>query len=376
MLPTTAAGAVITVRSDGTGDYQSIQAAVDAASDGDVLQVTGVFYETVVFPGVDLLLEGIGEAVLDANLQGPAFRFGAGTACEIRSLTIRRGWGEQFVVGALDLRPGAEVTLISCVLEENASEDNSAVASVDEGSSLVLENCVVRGNSGDTSYGIIESAGSLTVSNCELVQNLGSGVIVVPQGDARIVGNTIADNDAGLSWVGGIGVSGSGHVEVSGNVIRNCVGNTGGIAAEPVDGTNFVVANNTLFGNRASTSGGRAHLTGFRGGEIRGNLLVGGEGYSLVILDDHVSFYCNDIWTENDVPLYHSNDLTGVFGNISVDPLFCDEDELCLSHDSPCLPGNHPGGYECGTIGAREACCDPTPIYDRSWGQVKSVFRR
>jgi len=375
VLPAVATGEVITVRSDGTGDFPSIQAAVDAAIDGDILQASGVFHETVVIPGKDLSLEGIGEAVLDANLQGTALRFESGSACEIRSLTIRRGLGEQYEVGGLDLRPGAEVTLTDCILEENASDLGSAVASVDAGSTLVLENCLVRENSGDTSYGIIGSAGSLTVSDCEVTQNQGATAILVFEGDARVVGNTIADNDAGRSWAGGIGVSGSGRVEVLGNVIRNCVGLTGGIAAEPVDGTNFVVAYNTLFGNRASSSGGQAHLTGVRGGEIHNNLLVGGDGYSLVLLDSNVSFSCNDVWSTEGVPLYHGDDLTRTSGNISVDPLFCDGDELCLSQASPCLAGNHPDGYECGTIGAREDCCDPTPVEERSWGQVKSLFR-
>jgi pectinesterase len=47
-IATPAAAATITVDTDGTADYNSIQAAVDAAADGDVVNVTpGTYYETV-----------------------------------------------------------------------------------------------------------------------------------------------------------------------------------------------------------------------------------------------------------------------------------------------------------------------------------------
>ena len=41
-------------------------------------------------------------------------------------------------------------------------------------------------------------------------------------------------------------------------------------------------------------------------------------------------------------------------GNFDADPLFCDplNDDFSLNAYSPCLPGNHPDGYDCGLIGA------------------------
>lgn len=73
--------------------------------------------------------------------------------------------------------------------------------------------------------------------------------------------------------------------------------------------------------------------------------------------------------------LYHGDDLTGIEGNISADPLFCDEIELCLEADSPCLAGNHPHGHDCATVGAREDCGNPTPVEEGSWGRLKVRFR-
>jgi len=71
-------------------------------------------------------------------------------------------------------------------------------------------------------------------------------------------------------------------------------------------------------------------------------------------------------------------DQYGMNGNISVDPLFCDAffDELTVLSRSPCLPGNHPDGYDCGLIGAfGEGCSDPTAVERASWGDVKKMWR-
>ena len=40
----------------------------------------------------------------------------------------------------------------------------------------------------------------------------------------------------------------------------------------------------------------------------------------------------------------------GVDGNFSAAPLFCDlaSGDLTLESSSPCLPGHHPGGSDCG----------------------------
>ena len=48
-------------------------------------------------------------------------------------------------------------------------------------------------------------------------------------------------------------------------------------------------------------------------------------------------------------------DQLGIKGNISADPLFCDTlgGDFTIEACSPCLPGNHPDGYDCGgPIGA------------------------
>ena len=64
---------------------------------------------------------------------------------------------------------------------------------------------------------------------------------------------------------------------------------------------------------------------------------------------------------------------SGVAGNISADPVFCDRPGGLLTIDaaSPCA-AEHSGG--CGVIGSLFVDCD-SPVELRSWGAIKSMYR-
>jgi len=63
-------------------------------------------------------------------------------------------------------------------------------------------------------------------------------------------------------------------------------------------------------------------------------------------------------------------------GNFSLDPLFCDPEngDYKLDCNSPCLPGNHPDGVDCGLIGALGQGCGATAVEQTSWGRIKALF--
>jgi hypothetical protein len=64
-------------------------------------------------------------------------------------------------------------------------------------------------------------------------------------------------------------------------------------------------------------------------------------------------------------------------GDVVADPLFCDPEngDFTLSSQSPCLPGNHPDGVDCGLIGAFGQGCGPVSIEKLSWGRIKGMYR-
>jgi hypothetical protein len=67
----------------------------------------------------------------------------------------------------------------------------------------------------------------------------------------------------------------------------------------------------------------------------------------------------------------------GVNGNFSADPFFCDPDngDFTLSAQSPCLPGNHPDGVDCGLIGAFGQGCGPVSVEQETWAVIKARYR-
>ena len=71
--------------------------------------------------------------------------------------------------------------------------------------------------------------------------------------------------------------------------------------------------------------------------------------------------------------------LDGVDGNFSACPSFCNVEagDFFICDGSPCAPGNHPAGHECGLIGALGvACsCGPSQTEASTWGGVKALYR-
>ncbi|MCK4548378.1 MAG: hypothetical protein KAW17_13160 [Candidatus Eisenbacteria sp.] len=145
------------------------------------------------------------------------------------------------------------------------------------------------------------------------------------------------------------------------------------------------------------------HATYFDG-EIWGNTLLGGGGFGLfmeqmcggsfhnnISTGSHYGVFIHDSWTSvdcNDIWGNYEDFPQGIIpwdppdnsGNFSEDPLFCDPDngDYSLNSCSPCLPGNHPIGFDCGLIGAFGEGCSSTRIGGAStdtWGAVKALYR-
>ena len=67
-------------------------------------------------------------------------------------------------------------------------------------------------------------------------------------------------------------------------------------------------------------------------------------------------------------------------GNFSANPQFCAADPAAtlnplLQADSPCAPGNHPGGADCGLIGAGPVGCSTVAAHLRTWSEIKRLYQ-
>ena len=107
---------------------------------------------------------------------------------------------------------------------------------------------------------------------------------------------------------------------------------------------------------------------------MTGNIIVGNSSAEyadgVMVLRDAV-LRCNDVWANGDENYWGADPGEGDF---SADPRFCEipsagtlqldsgsAEVFNLRSDSPCLPGQHPGGYECGLVGARPEGCVQEP---------------
>jgi hypothetical protein len=120
----------------------------------------------------------------------------------------------------------------------------------------------------------------------------------------------------------------------------------------------------TFFANSASSRGSGLYCRLSSAPALYGCILAYGVGVSAVDSLWNSGFtptlICCDVfgneggdWTDIIA------DQLGLDGNFAADPLFCDTLglDLRLEACSPCLPGNHPDGADCGTIGAWSEGC-------------------
>ncbi|MCH2161246.1 MAG: right-handed parallel beta-helix repeat-containing protein [Phycisphaerales bacterium] len=174
---------------DGKADFNTIQAAVDAASSGDEIQIMpGSYQETLRIPAITLRLSGMidkGEVVLNGDdairlleavdLQGEMLR--------LENLTFTNAGSDGASIDennayALYVNNG-DCFLYGCrFLDTNVSQGASQVATVEFGSHFVAAECVFSGNTTNAS-------------------NSHTGLVVSHMSTAVVTGCRFEDNNAG-----------------------------------------------------------------------------------------------------------------------------------------------------------------------------------
>ncbi len=193
------------------GDHPTIQAAIDAAVDGDrVLVAPGTYLERLDIDGVAVRIVGTGDTaadvVIDAEHEpdGPAVRIAgvpsASGPVGLEHLTVRRGgWpsstagtvriedaspeirGCRFVeglgnVGTVAVVEGGSPRFVDCEMLDNTAPSNGALISV-LGGTVRVEGGRMAGN--DTASALLyASGGNLTVERVRIEQNLGTGFVL------------------------------------------------------------------------------------------------------------------------------------------------------------------------------------------------------
>ncbi len=199
-------------------DYNTIQEAIDAAANGDIILVEPDFYyENIDFAGKEITLrstDGPEATTLDGSqlTRGPdfgsvvTFTTGEGPDAVLEGFTVTGGNGTFFTDDDKDFRAGGGVLCIKAnpTIAGNIITGNTASGIYLSDSSPVLTWNVIAGNSGGVGGGVrFGGTGALTLTSCTLESNLasyaGGGVATDPLGAVlRLEACTIRDNEAGI----------------------------------------------------------------------------------------------------------------------------------------------------------------------------------
>lgn len=363
----------------------TIQAGIDSAGVGDdVLVAPGHYQEhdIIMKAGIWVHSEGgAGVTTVDAGAAGVGF--------------ICTGLQEQVTIEGFMILDG--------LADGSGEEENSGGGLRCVDSNVVTRDCVITGCiAGYAGGGIYAWESEVHIVGCRVTDcaaYAGGAMYAWYQPTVRVTDCEMLRNEA--VFVGGIGAVGAEvtieRCVVSGNhatwgyaggilcespvlTIRDCL-ITENIASVIGEGSGLLATNSsgvidgcTVVKNSALPRHGAIYLNN-SGIQISRTIVAFNEDKSLECPGSQVTFHCCDVYgnTEGD-------DLCGTDhgGNFSEDPLFCNPEngDYTLNNCSPCLPGNHPEGADCGLIGALGQGCGATPVEETSWGRIKSLYRR
>lgn len=369
----------------GSGDVPTIQAGVDSVAPGDtVMLASGVFtgpgnHNVVVTTHGFVICSETGnpedcvidcEGHLGPGRRGFDFRGSFEPQTVVCGITICNANVTDQGGGVLN---EGSLTMRDCVFESNsAGFGGGAIGLHEAGGFFVLKGCRFNSNEASGGYGggalLIVGAAYLevTIDSCAFYANQSDGyggAMSFPyhEVEAYISNCAFVENSA-LSCGGGIAVQSIGYARVT-----ECT----------------FYANHAPRGSAIDTW---TYEPGFSITDVHNCIIAygtGGEGYYQdAWYPDDRSMQCTDIYGNE------GGDYTGGLasrlgedGNFSACPSFCNIQmepyDLSLCSGSPCLPGNHPDGYDCGFVGALgEGCtCGPSRSRPTAWGSIKALFR-
>ncbi len=288
VLCSQAPGGVITVNADGTGDYPTIQAAIDAAVHGDeVILLPGTYTgdgnRDIDYLGKAITVRGIEPndpnvvAATVVNCRGTEtaghrgffFGRGEGRGSVLRGLTITGGYLAG--MGGAIYCVGTEPRIEHCIVTGNRTVGSTGAISVSGGSPLIL-GCTVTDN---TAPGILVASGGATISHCTVSWNEGGG----DGGGIRAYGERAT-------------------------VIENCVishnraTNGGGVC-----GSSLRISNSGIYHNACVGAAGGIYIKGQLGENVIANCtIVDNAGSAIVVLDDTAILTNSIVWRRSSAP--------------------------------------------------------------------------
>lgn len=342
---------------------ESLQTAIDIAVDGDTILIyEGEFkalprsyieeecgncsnQNTIVTASAGFVVQGKAVVIKGAGQfktklitnAGYGFLFQNSSGSSISNLTISGGTRDRDV----NATNGGIVTKNSIVhiknihIKDNEEYSDDTVVGISgivgrENSELVIEKCSIRNNSWD---GIVLYRGAVAVIKENTIEQ-GRGVGIGITWDAKA---TVIKNSVSYYWKG-IGTFGNSNAIVKNNLVFENMG--WGIVI--TGSSNMEVANNVVDKNGncgiavwESTAVGKIYNNIITNNGWRDEWVCPQVGYWMNGDSVNVDFSYNNLWNNIMGNYRLTKDLTGINGNLSVDPFFIPEKNYKLDPASP-----------------------------------------
>jgi len=183
------AAKTLTVAQDGSGNYRTVQAAINAASPGDTVYVkAGTYRERITFKsGITLQGAGRGSTVLTHPGGSPVIAVQNVTSGKITGFTVRYGGTGKNTAVLVD---GSKLIVEGCII---IGASYSGIQVRYAGCDVLILNCILRGNAQAGAFFLDGAQG--TVRQTEIYDNGYHGVAARGNGTAPVIEeNVIRDN--------------------------------------------------------------------------------------------------------------------------------------------------------------------------------------
>ena len=257
----------VVVIEGGTTSWTSIQEAIDASAEGDVVEVCSGTYEELLSIPHELSIIGMNgrdETILDAGYAGTAIESSAGLT--LVGLTVRQGMG---TVGGLSFSgSGGTVTIQDSLITSHVGEVAGGIYA-EVGFTVQLVDSEVTFSSADTGGGITATLVDMVRSSVESNSaTYGGGVWLDVGEEAGVLSmdddSTVRDNTAYTAYMhdicgGCVLITGTEGATVSGGSIEDCFSYYWGgavcIQGEPETATTVSIEDTTISGSQANWYG-------------------------------------------------------------------------------------------------------------------------